>query len=64
VFRLLWAREDWPLDAMNFASWERLADLVLANAPAVDLPGRIHARRQGTVVQLRPNPAAEPGASG
>jgi tRNA(Ile)-lysidine synthase len=53
VFRLVWAREGWPLDPMTFAAWERLADLVFGGATAVDLPGRIHARRKERVVQLQ-----------
>jgi tRNA(Ile)-lysidine synthase len=52
LFRLLWQREAWPLDGMSFEGWERLADLVLGDRPAVDLPGFIHARRRGRVIQI------------
>jgi tRNA(Ile)-lysidine synthase len=53
VFRLLWLREGWPMDAMNFDAWERLADLALGDRSAVDLPGFIHARRRERVIQLQ-----------
>jgi tRNA(Ile)-lysidine synthase len=52
AFRLLWAREGWPVDALGYEGWERLCGLVFAEGRAVDLPGRIQARRRGRVVQL------------
>jgi tRNA(Ile)-lysidine synthase len=52
MFRSVWLREGWTLGGMDFASWERLADVVFADVPAVDLPGGIHARRRARVVQL------------
>jgi tRNA(Ile)-lysidine synthase len=52
ALRLLWAREGWPLDAMSFDAWERLAGVVLGEAAACDLPGGVRARRRGQVLQL------------
>jgi len=54
VFRLLWLREEWTMDAMNFDSWERLGDLVLLDRSAVDVPGSIHARRRERVILIGP----------
>ena len=51
---LAWAREGWPLNAMNYDAWDRLADLVYGGAAGLDLPGRIHARLRGQVLQLGP----------
>ncbi len=58
LFRLVWQREGWPMDAMGFEAWERLADLALLETTAVDLPGFVQARRRGRVIQmaLRPHP--------
>lgn len=47
LFRLLWRREGWPLDAMTFAHWQRAAAL----QPA-DFPGGVRLRTVGRVVQL------------
>jgi tRNA(Ile)-lysidine synthase len=52
VFRMVWSRESWPLGEMGYGEWNRLAALVAGTASAVDLPGRIRARRRGTVVQI------------
>ena len=52
MFRLLWQREKWPMGAMTFEAWDRLARLVEENSAAHDLPGGIRARRTGRVVQL------------
>jgi tRNA(Ile)-lysidine synthase len=52
AFRLVWAREGWPVDALGYEGWERLCGLVFDESRAVDLPGRVHARRRGGVVQL------------
>ena len=59
ALRLAWAREDWPLDPMTYAAWERLADLVHEEATAIDLPGRIRGRVRGRVLQLGPIEAAD-----
>jgi tRNA(Ile)-lysidine synthase len=56
AFRLVWAREGWPLDGMGFADWERLAGLVFGEARAVDLPGGVRGRALPNVVQLGPAP--------
>lgn len=52
VFRALWARERWPMMAMTFAHWERLAKIA-RGAPAADFPGGIHVRRIGASIQLQ-----------
>lgn len=53
VFRLLWTREHWPQGRMTFDAWDRLAQLVEGNPAALDLPGGVHVRRTGKVVQLQ-----------
>jgi tRNA(Ile)-lysidine synthase len=52
ALRLLWQREGWPAGAMSFAHWERLAGVVFDDAEAIELPGRVRARRCGRVVQV------------
>lgn len=52
LFRLVWQREGWPVDAMGFEAWQRLADVALGSCPAVDLPGPIHARHRRGVIQI------------
>ncbi len=52
VFRLVWTREDWPQNRMNFAAWDRLADLAGGTVRAVDLPGGVRARCRERVVLL------------
>jgi tRNA(Ile)-lysidine synthase len=53
ALRRLWQREGWPLAEMGFEHWQRLADLVKAEAGAHDLPGGVRACRRGGVLQLR-----------
>jgi tRNA(Ile)-lysidine synthase len=52
ALRSVWAREGWPLGGMSYEVWERLADLAGAGQGASDLPGGVHARRRGRVLQL------------
>jgi tRNA(Ile)-lysidine synthase len=52
TLRVLWQREQWPCDGMRFADWDRTADVVFGETTAVDLPGRVHVRGRGRVVQL------------
>jgi tRNA(Ile)-lysidine synthase len=52
VFRLVWARESWPLGEMAFAQWQRLAEVARGERNAVDLPGGVRARQLGHVVQV------------
>jgi tRNA(Ile)-lysidine synthase len=56
MFRVVWEREGWPLSDMDHAAWERLADVALGGVGAVDLPGHLHARRRGHVVQVGISP--------
>ncbi len=52
VFRLLWAREGWPLNGMGYRDWQRLVDLATGRATALDLAGGVHARRCDRVIQV------------
>ena len=54
MFRLVWEREGWPMGAMDFAAWERVAAVAQGELREVDLPGgvRIHCRER--VVQIGP----------
>jgi tRNA(Ile)-lysidine synthase len=52
ALRLLWRREGWPCDGMRFEDWNRAAAVVCGELTAVDLPGRVHVRGRGRVVQL------------
>jgi hypothetical protein len=54
ALRLAWAREGWPLDAMSYDAWGRLAGVAYGDADQLDLPGRIRARIRGRVLQLGP----------
>ena len=52
AFRHLWKREGWPRGGMGFAEYERLADLVASDGGAHDMPGGVHVRRRGAVLQV------------
>jgi tRNA(Ile)-lysidine synthase len=52
MFRLVWQREHWPRGAMGFEEWQRLAGVVRGEQAAWDLPGGVHVRRVGRVVQV------------
>jgi len=52
MFRLVWHREAWPQSAMGFDEWQRLVAVVHGAAAAWDLPGGVHVRRAGRVIQL------------
>jgi tRNA(Ile)-lysidine synthase len=54
ALRLAWAREGWPLDAMGYDAWKRLAGLVHGELGDLDLPGSVHARLRGQVLQVGP----------
>jgi len=54
LFRRVWEREGWPLGEMTFDHWQRLEELVFDELMAVDLPGRLRARRHGHVIQVGP----------
>jgi tRNA(Ile)-lysidine synthase len=56
ALRLAWSREGWPLGAMGFAEWDRLAGLALGEGGATDFPGRVRARCRARVVQIGPGP--------
>ena len=52
ALRLLWRREGWPCDAMRFEDWDSAAAVACGEVTAADLPGRVHMRSRGRVVQL------------
>jgi tRNA(Ile)-lysidine synthase len=54
MFRLAWAREDWPLAHMGYKEWERLAAVAFGELVAVDLPGGLRAVGRDWVVQIGP----------
>jgi tRNA(Ile)-lysidine synthase len=54
LFHLIWEREGWPRTKMDFAAWDRLAELVFGRPTTLDLPGGLHARRRGRILQLHP----------
>jgi len=56
LFRLVWQREGWSMDAMDFHAWDRLAAVCHGEVVAVDLPQRIHVQWRNGVVQLSRSP--------
>jgi len=59
LFRGVWQSEGWPLQAMGFAQWERLADMLLAAAGSASaeplrqtLPGGVTAELRGSELRL------------
>ena len=52
VIRLVWGREGWPMGAMDYPAWDRLAALVFGELTATDLPGGVRAVRRERVVQI------------
>lgn len=54
MLRLIWTRENWPLDAVGFDGWNQAAQVVLGERSAVQLPGGITLRLQERVVQIQP----------
>jgi tRNA(Ile)-lysidine synthase len=54
ALRLAWSREGWPLGAMGFAEWDRLAGLAIGEPCATDFPGRIRVRCRERVLQIGP----------
>jgi tRNA(Ile)-lysidine synthase len=52
MFRLVWQREGWDAGEMRREHWNRLQEVVFDDLSAIDLPGRIRARRRESVVQV------------
>ena len=50
LFRAVWQREGWPMDAMTFDHWNRLAKFA-----AGDYPGRVALQSVGAIVRLHRN---------
>ncbi|MDB5342151.1 MAG: tilS [Schlesneria sp.] len=42
-FRLLWRRQQWPLQSMGFTEWNRVADVALTTGN-INLPGKLRLR--------------------
>lgn len=55
ALHLLWQQENWPMEAMDYASWQRLADLVFGRTHTIELPGWIRVRNLGKVIQIDPS---------
>lgn len=53
VFRLVWERERWPMDAMTADHWERVTAIVCGELPAADFPDGVIVRAVGKVIQLQ-----------
>jgi tRNA(Ile)-lysidine synthase len=54
MFRLAWAREDWPLARMGFKEWDQLAAVAFGELATVDLPGGLRVVGRDWVVQVGP----------
>jgi tRNA(Ile)-lysidine synthase len=56
VCKIAWTGREWPRQAMTFHHWQQLAELVHGDgdSPAINLPGNIHARREGSILVLEP----------
>jgi tRNA(Ile)-lysidine synthase len=52
VFRIIWQRENWSMNAMDHHAWLRLADLAHGRESGQDFPVGVQARRRGNVVQI------------
>lgn len=52
VLRRAWEREGWPMGAMTFEDWDRLAAVARGKLASVDLPGPVRARCRERVVQV------------
>ena len=51
----LWCSQEWPRQGMSFAHWKALSNLV-REGTAVDLPGGVRARRNGSVLRIERDP--------
>jgi tRNA(Ile)-lysidine synthase len=54
LWRAVWRRENWPRLGMGCREWDRLAVLCRGGPAALDLPGRLRARRRGNIIQVGP----------
>jgi tRNA(Ile)-lysidine synthase len=62
MLRLVWDREGWATDAMDFAQWDRLADLAQSPARSLHLPNGVRALARERVVQIGRNPSGDDAA--
>jgi tRNA(Ile)-lysidine synthase len=63
MIRLVWQREAWPMGDMDFERWHRLVEIAQGSLSAWDFPGKIHARKVGSVIQIRQALGDEPAQS-
>lgn len=59
VLLLAWQQNGWPLQAMGFTEWQRLADVVEFGG-AITLPGTVDVRRRGQLLVLTRTRSAVP----
>jgi hypothetical protein len=52
MFRAVWRREGWALDAMGFENWQLLAEILAGERTAWEFPGRVRVRRVRNVLQI------------
>jgi tRNA(Ile)-lysidine synthase len=53
MFRLVWEREGWPMAAMGFEAWERVAEVALGETAAAEFPGGVRVQWRERVVQVQ-----------
>jgi tRNA(Ile)-lysidine synthase len=54
ILRSAWVREGWPLRAMGYLEWDRLAAVTFNESVAVDLPGGIRAQGRDHLILIGP----------
>lgn len=52
TLRVLWQSNQWPLQRMTYQHWNQLAELVVADAGSLNLPGNVIARRRKKLLVL------------
>jgi hypothetical protein len=52
MLRCLWQREGWPQQEVTAEHWTTTAAVLHGFPKAIDLPGGVHVRRSGAVVQI------------
>lgn len=55
ALRHVWQNHNWPQQRMSFRDWQRLAEIAIGGG-AASLPGRIDARKRGTLLVLTRTP--------
>lgn len=52
LLRLLWQKQQWPIDRMNVKRWEETIEVCRGTRTAVELPGRVMVKSKGLVIQF------------